>query len=288
MAITPITPQEYQKLAERTECNQEKAAVRYREEADWFIRVDHAQKGLSGEVGEIAGALERYIHYGQEPLDIPNIKEELGDVLWYVALMCNALGFDLGDVMECNIHKLKKRYPDKYSDFQALEENRDREAERAAMTKGMTKDDPEGQEITECCSGVPWSDLCCVGDVRAPTSYIVSGDLPPTLPEEVEAAVRKSRAEDDGVYYEGPSAPFLKSTVSASPLPMGVPEYGERMVGHYNTIAARKLSKLHKWGCDNCGNPVSDEPVRELLSGDRETVRCPQCNHETRSPKILG
>jgi NTP pyrophosphatase (non-canonical NTP hydrolase) len=88
--------------------------------------------GISGEAGEISAAIERWIYYGK-PLDLVNVKEELGDLLWYTAEMCNALGFDMGEVMAANIAKLRQRYPDRYTDTLAAEENRDRAAERAVL-----------------------------------------------------------------------------------------------------------------------------------------------------------
>ena len=39
---------------------------------------------------------------------------ELGDVLWYAAEMCDALGVEIGDVMAENIRKLERRWPDDY------------------------------------------------------------------------------------------------------------------------------------------------------------------------------
>ena len=36
---------------------------------------------------------------------------ELGDVMWYVAQACMALGVDFEDVLEMNVKKLEKRYP---------------------------------------------------------------------------------------------------------------------------------------------------------------------------------
>jgi NTP pyrophosphatase (non-canonical NTP hydrolase) len=131
-----MMPYEYQKLAERTECDQLAARNRYAPDMDGenliAIRVNHALLGISSELGELATTVERWLHYGQG-LDCPNVKEELGDILWYVALACNAMGFDLGVIMEANIAKLKARYPDRYDDQRALECNRDRSAERQAM-----------------------------------------------------------------------------------------------------------------------------------------------------------
>jgi len=140
-----MTPTEYQDLAARTECDQAAARERmmvFRPYEDVLtsvdssrlfpIRMNHALMGMMGEVGELAGAIENWIQYNRG-LDLVNIKEELGDLMWYVALMCNASGISLGEVMEKNIAKLRKRYPEKYSDHDAAEENRDRAAEREVL-----------------------------------------------------------------------------------------------------------------------------------------------------------
>jgi len=100
--------------------------------ADFTVGLLHATVGIAGESGELSTAIEKWLFYGQT-LNRDNLKEELGDLLWYIAEACNAADFCLEDVMDGNIAKLKKRYPDKYSDEEALEENRDRKAEMEAL-----------------------------------------------------------------------------------------------------------------------------------------------------------
>lgn len=73
-----------------------------------------AALGLCGEAGEFADRVKK--HYAQgHPLDTDKLAEELGDICWYVALACDALGFALGDVMQANVDKLLRRYPAKFS-----------------------------------------------------------------------------------------------------------------------------------------------------------------------------
>ena len=136
-----MTPEQYQTLASRTECDQQAASRKHyyidREQELMATRLTHAALGISGESGELSGAVEKWINYGQ-PLDEINIKEELGDLMWYIALACNALSINLEDVMEKNIAKLKKRYPEKYSNEAAEEANRDREAEREVLNQSAT------------------------------------------------------------------------------------------------------------------------------------------------------
>ena len=136
-----MKPDKYQRLAERTECDQEHANSNIRVERCLSTRLLHSVVGLTGEVGELASAVERWLWYDQE-LDTTNVKEELGDCLWYIAEACNALDLSMNDVMKANIAKLRKRYPDRYSDQSAKEENRNREVEREAISPELTTELP--------------------------------------------------------------------------------------------------------------------------------------------------
>jgi NTP pyrophosphatase (non-canonical NTP hydrolase) len=60
-------------------------------------------------------ALKKHKFYGRE-LDIQNIKEEIGDVMWYLVQMCSIVGYSLDEAKVDNIKKLQKRYPDKFKD----------------------------------------------------------------------------------------------------------------------------------------------------------------------------
>ena len=65
---------------------------------------------LVGEGGEVVDLLKKHLFQGHD-LKRHAIRDELGDVLWYVALLCDAAGLDLGDVAEHNVAKLLARYP---------------------------------------------------------------------------------------------------------------------------------------------------------------------------------
>ena len=81
-------------------------------------KLSHALEGLASEVGEIADTIKKYKRYGQA-LDAENIREEVGDVLWYLAMMCDAVSISLEMCAIDNITKLKTRYPDKFSEAHA-------------------------------------------------------------------------------------------------------------------------------------------------------------------------
>ena len=69
-----------------------------------------AALGLAGESGEVADSIKKVLYQGHH-LDILHLVEELGDVLWYLTLACNAAECTLEDVMNVNVAKLQKRYP---------------------------------------------------------------------------------------------------------------------------------------------------------------------------------
>jgi len=86
---------------------------------DFSYDLMHSALGVASEAGEFTTSVKEHLIYGK-PLDKENLKEELGDLLWFINLACDVLNLDLGDVMQANIDKLKKRYPEKYSDADAL------------------------------------------------------------------------------------------------------------------------------------------------------------------------
>jgi NTP pyrophosphatase (non-canonical NTP hydrolase) len=69
---------------------------------------------LQGELGEIAEPIKKYLWSGHE-LDCSHIQDEVGDVLWCLATLCNTLGISLENAMVGNIEKLQRRYPDGFS-----------------------------------------------------------------------------------------------------------------------------------------------------------------------------
>lgn len=77
-------------------------------------RVICAALGLAGEAGEVADAIKKVAFHGHE-LNREHLRDELGDVLWYVAYAADALGYTLDDVMRCNLQKLHRRYPAGFS-----------------------------------------------------------------------------------------------------------------------------------------------------------------------------
>jgi len=70
--------------------------------------------GLTAEGGEFAEVVKKIAFQGKpynEQSRIHMIKE-LGDVMWYIAQGCIALGTDIEEVLETNVEKLAARYPE--------------------------------------------------------------------------------------------------------------------------------------------------------------------------------
>ena len=87
-------------------------------------RVLTAAIGICAEGGEFAEIVKKCIFQGK-PMDDDaqfHMKRELGDIMWYIAQACIALGISLEDVLDTNIQKLEARYPDGFEAFRS--ENR--------------------------------------------------------------------------------------------------------------------------------------------------------------------
>lgn len=90
----------------------------------------HGAIGICTEAGELLDAFKRKLFYGKE-LDVTNVKEEIGDIMWYVAILLRELDLDLHELMQLNIDKLRARYPEKFTETHAL--NRDLQKERDTL-----------------------------------------------------------------------------------------------------------------------------------------------------------
>ena len=117
---------EYQDLAMRT--NDGKATERLLDKYDMidFFKQEKGGKpcenydlggilngclGLSGEAGEFNDMVKKWIFH-EKPLDVDHAQKEVGDILWYIAMICHSFGWDMNQIMQMNIDKLKARYPD--------------------------------------------------------------------------------------------------------------------------------------------------------------------------------
>lgn len=112
----------YQNLAMRT--NDGECTKRLDEwEAQQPAEVDagavlNACLGISGEAGELNDIIKKWIFHKKE-LNMDHVKKEVGDVCWYIALFCEAMGIKLDEVMQININKLVARYPEGFDVLRA-------------------------------------------------------------------------------------------------------------------------------------------------------------------------
>lgn len=80
--------------------------------------------GLCGESGEVADLVKKHLFHAH-PLNREDMVKELGDVAWYIAQCATALGIELDEILETNIEKLKKRYPDGFDTEKSLHRSAD-------------------------------------------------------------------------------------------------------------------------------------------------------------------
>lgn len=79
--------------------------------------------GLAGETGEAIDYLKKVIGHGHQ-LDGDKIALELGDVLWYLAVLAEELDLDLEAIATMNLEKLKARYPQGFSPEDSINRTR--------------------------------------------------------------------------------------------------------------------------------------------------------------------
>lgn len=99
-----LTANNYQKLANRTinpELNSSELLL------DGLM-------GLNGESGEAIDIYKKHLFQGHN-FDRDHLIEEIGDVAWYLAIVCTSLNIDLDYVLKANIKKLSLRYPEKFT-----------------------------------------------------------------------------------------------------------------------------------------------------------------------------
>ena len=66
--------------------------------------------GLLEEAGEVAGVFKRVFRGDFPSTDLgPKLAKELGDVLWYLSMICEDNGWQLEDIAKDNIDKLESR-----------------------------------------------------------------------------------------------------------------------------------------------------------------------------------
>lgn len=103
-----MTGNEYQRLASRT----------INRNLTYEGQSSHALHGMVGEIGELHSLYQK--KYQGHEFDVVHAKKELGDLLWFIAEYCTAHGWNLEDVMQMNIDKLKARFPEGFDSEKSL------------------------------------------------------------------------------------------------------------------------------------------------------------------------
>lgn len=68
--------------------------------------------------------IKKHLYQGHS-IDRDHLVKELGDIAWYLAVSAKALGYDLESVLQMNVDKLKKRYPEGFSVERSLHRKED-------------------------------------------------------------------------------------------------------------------------------------------------------------------
>ena len=95
-----MTPDHYQLLSRRTQnpnlCESSKRR--------------HALYGLASEVGEIHSIFQH--EYQGKPVQKDKVLDECSDLCWFLCELLDTFDIDFSDVLQYNVEKLKKRYPE--------------------------------------------------------------------------------------------------------------------------------------------------------------------------------
>ena len=82
---------------------------------DRLALLSYLTLGLNGEAGEVAELIKKQLRSGNHNLVLTqktkeDLAKELGDVMWYVAVLADAYDLTLEQIAEMNLNKLKQRY----------------------------------------------------------------------------------------------------------------------------------------------------------------------------------
>ena len=75
--------------------------------------------GLCGESGEAIDIVKKWLAQGHE-LDKQKLAKELGDIAWYLAETAWALDIPLDEILQANLDKLARRYPEGFSQERSI------------------------------------------------------------------------------------------------------------------------------------------------------------------------
>ncbi len=115
-----MNSKDYKKAAIRTDRSDEGYVEHSRTYTGSKGRLINGALGLAGECGEIVDIIKKHTQFNKE-LNTQELKEELGDLMWYVAIILQDINSDFDEIMAINEQKLRLRFPNSFSEEQALE-----------------------------------------------------------------------------------------------------------------------------------------------------------------------
>jgi NTP pyrophosphatase (non-canonical NTP hydrolase) len=65
--------------------------------------------GVAGEAGDVASCIKKEVFHENKNVR-EGIKENIGDMMWYISMICNFYGWSLDEILVENLEKLKRRY----------------------------------------------------------------------------------------------------------------------------------------------------------------------------------
>lgn len=112
-----MTGKEYQNLAMRTNDHKNSDRIIKKINNNQLVNSDeliipdiggvlNGCLGLAGESGEVLDLIKKWVFHENE-LHVEHLKKELGDVMWYVAMICESMELDIDEIFQMNINKLK-------------------------------------------------------------------------------------------------------------------------------------------------------------------------------------
>ena len=108
MKSKTLSLKKYQKLVKTT------AKVDYQKKEDEIVNWG---LGVTGEAGDLAGCIKKTVFHKND--QTAGVCENVGDTMWYLAMICNFYGWNFEEVLFENILKLKKRYSKCFSSKEA-------------------------------------------------------------------------------------------------------------------------------------------------------------------------
>lgn len=100
---------DYQKISRRT----------MNKDLTYDQKLCNMAMGIAGEGGEIIDLIKKAQFQGHT-LDVKKVKEEIGDLMWYVSNLAELVGGDMDEILQDNFNKLLKRYPNGFSEEDSI------------------------------------------------------------------------------------------------------------------------------------------------------------------------